>query len=151
MRSVALYGHASCGKSSTVGHLVKECGTLDPEILEDAERDALELGSAANKYSWIVDTLQAERDGGKSIEAHEHLVEGSSSTTLIDAPGCPHYLKAITNSVSQADIGVLVVSAGEGEFEAGMSKAEGGTTLQFAMIAHSLGIKSLVIAVNKVQ
>jgi elongation factor 1-alpha len=151
MPTIALIGHVSSGKSSTVGHLVKACGVMDPETLADCERDALELGSSGNKFSWIVDSLQAEREGGTSIEAHEQFIRtGNGGMTLIDTPGCPFYMKAITNSASQADIAVLVVSAGEGEFEAGMAKDGGGTTVSSVMIAHSLGVKNLVIVVNKV-
>ena len=50
---------------------------------------------------------------------------------------------------SQADCAVLIVAAGVGEFEAGISKD--GQTREHALLAYTLGVKQLIVGVNKVQ
>ena len=50
---------------------------------------------------------------------------------------------------SQADCGVLIVAAGNGEFEAGISKD--GQTREHALLAYTLGVKQLIVGVNKMD
>lgn len=69
--------------------------------------------------------------------------------SLIDTPGHLDFIKATILGISQGDIGLLVVAAGHGEFEAGMSKE--GQTRMHALIGFTLGIKQLIVVVNKMD
>merc|ERR1711862_710351 len=67
--------------------------------------------------------------------------------TIIDAPGHRDFIKNMITGTSQADCGVLIVAAGTGEFEAGISKD--GQTREHALLAYTLGVKQLIVGVNK--
>jgi len=69
--------------------------------------------------------------------------------TILDAPGHKNYVPNMIGGASQADVGILVISAKKGEFEAGFTK--GGQTKEHAMLAKTLGIKFLVIVINKMD
>merc|ERR1712243_6453 len=69
--------------------------------------------------------------------------------TIIDAPGHRDFIKNMITGTSQADCGVLIVASGVGEFEAGISKD--GQTREHALLAYTLGVKQLIVAVNKMD
>merc|ERR1712131_421878 len=69
--------------------------------------------------------------------------------TIIDAPGHRDFIKNMITGTSQADCAVLIVAAGVGEFEAGISK--NGQTREHALLAYTLGVKQLIVGINKMD
>merc|ERR1711862_768477 len=69
--------------------------------------------------------------------------------TIIDAPGHRDFIKNMITGTSQADCGVLIIASGVGEFEAGISKD--GQTREHALLAYTLGVKQLIVGVNKMD
>merc|ERR1711937_348977 len=67
----------------------------------------------------------------------------------IDAPGHRDFIKNMITGTSQADCGVLIIASGTGEFEAGISK--NGQTREHALLAYTLGVKQLIVGVNKMD
>jgi peptide chain release factor subunit 3 len=78
-----------------------------------------------------------------------HFATEARRYTVLDAPGHKSYVPNMISGASQADIGVLVISARKNEFEAGFEK--GGQTKEHAMLAKTLGVKTLVVVVNKMD
>jgi len=69
--------------------------------------------------------------------------------TVIDAPGHRDFIKNMITGTSQADCAILIIAGGIGEFEAGISKD--GQTREHALLANTLGVKQMIIAVNKMD
>jgi peptide chain release factor subunit 3 len=69
--------------------------------------------------------------------------------TIIDAPGHKTFVPSMIGGASQADVGVLVISARKGEFETGFEK--GGQTREHAMLAKTAGVKKLIMVINKMD
>src|SRR3990167_1289350 len=143
-------GHVDSGKSTTLGHLIYKCGGIDNRTLEKYEKEALEIGKSSFKYAWVLDKLKAEREKGITIDTSLFKLETTKYRfTLIDAPGHRDFVKNMITGTSQADAALLVISAAQGEFEVGVSRA--GQTRQHMLLAHALGIKQLIICINKMD
>merc|ERR1712165_35782 len=108
------------------------------------------MGKGSFKYAWVLDKLKAERERGITIDIALWKFEtGKYYVTIIDAPGHRDFIKNMITGTSQADCGVLIIASGTGEFEAGISK--NGQTREHALLAYTLGVKQLIVAVNKMD
>merc|ERR1711963_835641 len=108
------------------------------------------MGKGSFKYAWVLDKLKAERERGITIDiALWKFMTDKYFVTIIDAPGHRGFIKNMITGTSQADCAVLIVAAGVGEFEAGISKE--GQTREHALLAYTLGVKQLIIGVNKMD
>jgi len=148
--SIVVVGHVDSGKSTTTGHLIYKCGGIDKRTIEKFEKESSEMGKGSFKYAWVLDKLKAERERGITIDIALWKFEtGKFFVTIIDAPGHRDFIKNMITGTSQADCAVLIVAAGTGEFEAGISKE--GQTREHALLAYTLGVKQLIIGVNKMD
>merc|ERR1712004_773681 len=83
------------------------------------------MGKGSFKYAWVLDKLKAERERGITIDIALWKFETPKYyVTIIDAPGHRDFIKNMITGTSQADCGVLIIAAGTGEFEAGISKMD---------------------------
>jgi len=148
--NIVVIGHVDSGKSTTTGHLIYKCGGIDKRTIEKFEKEAQEMGKGSFKYAWVLDKLKAERERGITIDIALWKFETEKYyVTIIDAPGHRDFIKNMITGTSQADCAVLIVAAGTGEFEAGISKE--GQTREHALLAYTLGVKQLIIGVNKMD
>merc|ERR1712203_1223864 len=148
--NIVVIGHVDSGKSTTTGHLIYKCGGIDKRTIEKFEKEAQEMGKGSFKYAWVLDKLKAERERGITIDIALWKFETPKYyVTIIDAPGHRDFIKNMITGTSQADCGVLIIASGVGEFEAGISK--NGQTREHALLAYTLGVKQLIVGVNKID
>ena len=148
--NLVVIGHVDSGKSTSTGHLIYKCGGIDARTIEKFEKEALEMGKSSFKYAWVLDKLKAERERGITIDIALWKFESTKRIfTIIDAPGHRDFIKNMITGTSQADAAVLMIASGRGEFEAGFSTD--GQTREHALLAQTMGVKEMVVAINKMD
>jgi elongation factor 1-alpha len=146
--NLVVIGHVDSGKSTTTGHLIYKCGGIDKRVIEKFEKEANEMGKGSFKYAWVLDKLKAERERGITIDIALWKFETPKyHCTIIDAPGHRDFIKNMITGTSQADAAILVIDSTTGGFEAGISKD--GQTREHALLAFTLGVKQMIVLLNK--
>ncbi|MEM1603415.1 MAG: translation elongation factor EF-1 subunit alpha [Zestosphaera sp.] len=148
--NLVVIGHVDHGKSTLVGHTLLKLGALDPKMVKEVEEAAKKSGKESEKYAWFLDKLKEERERGLTIALSFMKFETPKYYwTIIDAPGHRDFVKNMITGASQADASLLVVSAKTGEFEAGMSRE--GQTMEHIVLARTMGIDQVVVAITKMD
>jgi elongation factor 1-alpha len=138
--NLVVIGHVDSGKSTSTGHLIYKCGGIDQRTIEKFEKESAESGKGTFKYAWVLDKLKAERERGITIDIALWKFESAKRIfTIIDAPGHRDFIKNMITGTSQADAAILMIAAGQGEFESGFSKD--GQTREHALLAQTMGVK----------
>jgi len=148
--NLVVVGHVDAGKSTTTGHLIYKCGGIDKRTIAKFEKEAEEMGKGSFKYAWVLDKLKAERERGITIDIALWKFETKKfNFTIIDAPGHRDFIKNMITGTSQADVAILMIASGVGEFEAGFAKT--GQTREHALLAFTLGVKQMICCINKMD
>jgi peptide chain release factor subunit 3 len=148
--NIIFLGHVDAGKSTLGGSILISTGMVDERTLDKYKREAKDAGRETWYISGALDLNKEERQQGKTIEVGRGFFETEKRRySILDAPGHKTYVPNMIGGASQADVGLLVISARKGEYETGFEK--GGQTREHAMLAKTQGVNKLIIVVNKMD
>jgi bifunctional enzyme CysN/CysC len=139
---IVIVGHVDHGKSTLVGRLLFETGSLPDGKLEMLKEVSARRGMPF-EWSFLLDALQTERDQGITIDTTQiSFRTRSRDVVLIDAPGHAEFLRNMITGASQADGAVLIIDALEGVRD---------QTRRHGYLLHLLGVKQVAVVVNKMD
>ncbi|KAL2133726.1 hypothetical protein VTI74DRAFT_1852 [Chaetomium olivicolor] len=148
--NIIFIGHVDAGKSTLGGAILYVTGMVDQRTLDKYKREAKDMGRETWYLSWALDLTNEERAKGKTVEVGRGFFETEKRRySILDAPGHKTYVPHMIGGASQADVGILVISARKGEYETGFEK--GGQTREHAMLAKTQGVNKLVVVINKMD
>jgi bifunctional enzyme CysN/CysC len=139
---IVIVGHVDHGKSTLIGRLLYETGSLP-----DGKFEALKAMSARRgmpfEWSFLLDALQTERDQGITLDTSQiRFRTPSRDFVLIDAPGHAEFLRNMITGAAQADAALLIVDAAEGVRD---------QTRRHGYLLHLLGIRQVAVVINKMD
>lgn len=141
--NIVFIGHVDHGKSTTVGRMLFDAGSIEEAALRKLKDKAKELGKPGFEFAFVMDNLKEERERGLTIDlAYKKFETPKYYFTIIDAPGHKDFIKNMITGSSQADAGVLVVAANDGVM---------AQTKEHVFLARTLGVDQLIVAINKMD
>ncbi|GMM33952.1 ribosome dissociation factor GTPase [Saccharomycopsis crataegensis] len=148
--SFAVIGHVDAGKSTLMGMFLKSLNKVNKNFLKKLEDESARAGKKSFALAWIMDQTIDERQRGVTVDICTTAVDTNEANfIIIDAPGHKDYVPRMISGLSQADIGLLIIDANYDGFESGFSYD--GQTKEHALLSYSLGMKKLVIVMNKLD
>ena len=138
-------GSVDDGKSTLIGRLLYEQNLILDDHLAALERDSKKNGTngADVDFALLLDGLEAEREQGITIDvAYRYFTSKRRSFVVADTPGHEQYTRNMATGASNADLAVLLVDARKGLLS---------QTHRHAIIASLMGIRHVVLAVNKID
>ena len=141
--NLVVVGHKDHGKSTLIGRLLYDSKAIPESKLQEIRTELDKSGRKGFEFAFLLDSLEEERLGGLTIDITQMPFKSKKYFySIIDCPGHREFIKKMFTGASQADASVLVVSAKEGIQD---------QTKQHAFLIKTLGIRQLVVAVNKMD
>ena len=140
--NIVIVGHVDHGKSTVVGRLLADTGSLPQGKLDAVRAECARTGKVF-EYAFLLDALSDEQDQGITIDtARCFFKTARRDYIIIDAPGHIEFLKNMISGAARAEAAVLVIDAKEGVRE---------NSRRHGYILGMLGIKQVVVVVNKMD
>ncbi len=136
-------GSVDDGKSTLIGRLLFDSKAILADALQALQRSSKLRGLETIDLSLLTDGLQAEREQGITIDvAYRYFSSGRRKYILADAPGHEQYTRNMVTAASTADLAIILIDARKGVLT---------QTRRHSALANLLGIRHLVVAVNKMD
>jgi bifunctional enzyme CysN/CysC len=140
--NIVIVGHVDHGKSTVVGRLLADTGSLPEGKLEAVRRECQRTGKPF-EYAFLLDALSDEQDQGITIDtARSFFKTARRDYIIIDAPGHIEFLKNMISGAARAEAAVLIIDAKEGVRE---------NSRRHGYILSMLGVRQVVVCVNKMD
>ncbi|KQU66879.1 adenylyltransferase [Aminobacter sp. DSM 101952] len=138
-------GSVDDGKSTLIGRLLSDTKQIFEDQLAALERDSRKHGTTGEDidFALLVDGLEAEREQGITIDvAYRFFATPKRKFIVADTPGHEQYTRNMATGASTADLAIVLVDARQGVLR---------QTRRHSIIASLLGIRNIVVAVNKID
>ncbi len=138
-------GSVDDGKSTLIGRLLYDTKLLFEDTLASLEKDSRKFGTTGEDidFALLVDGLEAEREQGITIDvAYRFFATDKRKFIVADTPGHEQYTRNMATGASNSDLAVILIDARKGVLT---------QTRRHAYIASLLGIRHIVLAVNKID
>lgn len=138
-------GSVDDGKSTLIGRLLYESELIFEDQLLELNKDSVKFGTQGKKvdFALLVDGLISEREQGITIDvAYRYFNSSSRKFIVADTPGHLQFTRNTVTAASMSDLAIILVDATKGILE---------QTLRHTYISHLMGIKNLIIAINKMD
>jgi len=155
--SIVICGHVDAGKSTTTGRLIFELGGIPEREMQKLKEEAERLGKSSFAFAFYMDRQKEERERGVTIACTtKEFFTPTKHYTVIDAPGHRDFIKNMITGASQADVALIMVPA-DGNFTTAIAKGNPkagevmGQTRQHSLLINLLGVKQIVVGINKMD
>ena len=138
-------GSVDDGKSTLIGRLLYDSKMIFEDQLASLESDSRRVGTQGQEidFALLVDGLAAEREQGITIDvAYRFFATEKRKFIVADCPGHEQYTRNMVTGASTADLAVILVDARKGVLR---------QTRRHSFLCHRLGIRNIVLAVNKMD
>src|SRR5215469_681347 len=138
-------GSVDDGKSTLIGRLLFECGSVPEDQLAALQRESRRFGTTGDDLdlSLLLDGLEDERQQRITIDvAHQFFATSERAFIVVDTPGHEQYTRNMATGASTSDLAIILVDARKGVLS---------QTKRHAFLCSLLGIRRLVLAVNKMD
>src|SRR5690554_1867179 len=138
-------GSVDDGKSTLIGRLLHDSKMIYEDQLEAVRSDSTKHGTTGEKIdlALLVDSLQAEREQGITIDvAYRYFSTAKRKFIIADTPGHEQYTRNMATGASTCDLAIILIDARYGVMT---------QTRRHSFIASLLGIKHIVVAINKMD
>ncbi len=140
--TVVIVGHVDHGKSTVIGRLLADTGSLPEGKLEQVKATCARTAKPF-EYAFLLDALKDERSQGITIDAARCFFKTARRDYIIlDAPGHIEFLKNMVTGASRAEVAILVIDAKQGVQE---------NTRRHGMVVSMIGVKRILVLVNKMD
>ena len=139
--NAVIVGHVDHGKSTLIGRLLYDSEVLPEDKIAEIQK-LIEEYKKRFEFAYFLDSFEEELKEERTIDTTRVLFKGKNYYTIVDVPGHKEFIKNMLTGACHAQVAVLVVSAPDGVQE---------QTRRHTFLVHMLGIKEIIVAINKMD